>query len=247
MPSFKIAIPSHRRAEGCVKKTLAFLAEHLVPPEIIHLFLEADDVPDYILPPDYRPHIIPGRPGTKGQRAAIEDFFPIGSRLICLDDDITGLKVLGCPEYNLIDLLEECFDRADENGCALWGFHPSDNGLSMKDSVTIGLKYIIGSFFGMTLKYRLEYPTNLTEDFERTIQYYLRDGRVMRFESIGIKTKYFAIGGLHEYRVGSAQADECRAFVDKYPLLCKLRERPGKPTDILIKTISLRKISCFQN
>ena len=107
MPSFKIAIPSHRRAEGCVKKTLAFLAEHLVPPEIIHLFLEADDVPDYILPPDYRPHIIPGRPGTKGQRAAIEDFFPIGSRLICLDDDITGLKVLGCPEYNLIDLLEE--------------------------------------------------------------------------------------------------------------------------------------------
>ena len=241
MPSFKIAIPTHRRAATLVKKTLAFLAEHLIPPEIIYLFVETEEIPDYLaaLPADYMPRIVPGLPGTRGQRTAIEEYFLLGTRLVCLDDDVIGIKVLDHPEFDLIDLLEECFENADENGCSLWGFHPSDNALSMKPKTVVGLKYIIGAFFGMTLKYRLDYPSNLTEDFERTIQYYLRDGCVMRFENVGIRTKYFAAGGLQEHRLGDAQEYEMVAFANRFPELCRLRRRLSHPTDVVVRSIKL--------
>ena len=245
MPSFCIAIPTHKRAAVLVKKTLRFLAENLVPADIIHLFIQPEEIPDYlaVLPADYPVKIIHGAPGTRGQRAAIEAHFPIGTRLLCLDDDVTGVKILNHPGLPLIDMIENCFETACAAGCNLWGVYPNDNGLSMRPEIYIGITFIIGAFYGVTLKYRLDYPSNLTEDFERSLQHYIRDGRVCRYNYIGLRTKFCGPGGLEQYRKGTYQEDECIAFQNRYPIHCRLRRRPGRHTDIVIRSKAQKKIS----
>jgi len=245
MLSYAIAIPSHHRAQSIIKKTLKLLKQHNFPADMIHIFVEPSEMLAYthelLSDPIWFPKLVPGRAGTIGQRQAIEDYFAIGQRILCLDDDILGFKVMG-PVFNLPLLFEKCFAVAEGEGCNLWGLAPSDNGLSMKNSATVGLSYIIGSTFGMKLTHRLPYPCNLTEDFERTLQHYLHDGRVIRFNGIGIRTKYFSEGGLAEYRVGGAQEEAARAFHARFPALCRLRIRAGKPADVVIKTIALKRI-----
>jgi hypothetical protein len=233
--SFAIAIPTHARASTIHKKTLKLLS--VFPKDIIHIFIEPSELPDYDLS-GYR--ICTGRPGTAGQRAAIEDYFSEGTRVLCLDDDIAGIKTL--IPMQLPELFERCFDIADREGCLLWGISPSDNGLSMRDSATIGLSFIIGSCYGFTVKHKIEYDSNLTEDFERTVQYYIRGSPVIRFNGLGPRTKFDAPGGLEEFRKGTAQEDAARAFHAKYPHLCRLRIREGKQADIVIRTIAHRRL-----
>lgn len=240
----KIAIPSYKRSETLCKKTLHFLKQSGIPADSIYVFVEPNQRATYEAAlaqhhPDYLPNICEGRPGTAGQRRAIEDAF-LGERIVCLDDDIAGLKMI--QPLPLIELFAKCFDIAEREGCALWGLHPSDNRLSMKDEATVGLSYIIGSFFGMNCKHLLDYPNNLTEDFERTIQYYLRDQRVIRFNGVGIKTRYFAKGGLEEYRVDDAQENAMIQFHARYNDFCRIRRRDGKHTDVVIKTLAQKRI-----
>jgi hypothetical protein len=234
--SFVIAIPTHRRATTIHKKTLKLLS--VFPRSIIHIFIEPSEVADYDLS-GYT--ICPGRPGTIGQRQAIEDYFPEGQRVLCLDDDISAIKTLIPME--LPDLFERCFDIAAREGCLLWGVAPTDNGLSMRDSATVGLSFIIGSCFGFTVKHKIEYDSNLTEDFERTVQHYHRfKSHVIRFNGIGPRTKFAAAGGLEEFRRGTAQEDAARAFAAKYPGFCRLRIREGKQADVVIKTIAHQRL-----
>ena len=243
-PAIKIAIPSYKRSETLCKKTLHFLKSHEIPADSIYVFVEPEQRATYEAAimrhhPDYLPNMCEGRPGTAGQRRAIEDYFT-AEKIVCMDDDVAGLKMM--VPLPLAHLFSECFRIAEEQKCALWGFHPSDNALSMKDQATVGLSYIIGSCFGMHTKYLLDYPNNLTEDFERTMQYYRRDGRVIRFNGVGIRTKYFGVGGLEEFRVNGAQEAAMHAFHQRYADFCRLRVREGKPTDVVIQTIAHRRI-----
>jgi len=235
--SYVIAIPTHARATSIHKKTLKLLS--VFPKSIIHIFIEPSEMASY----DLSGYIVcPGRPGTAGQRAAIEEYFPQDTRVLCLDDDVSAIKTLVPME--LPGLFERCFDVAAKEGCLLWGISPTDNGLSMRDSATVGLSYIIGSCFGFTVKHKIEYDSNLTEDFERTVQHYSRfKSPVIRFNGIGPRTKYFASGGLEEFRKGTAQEDAARTFHAKYPQFCRLRIREGKPADVVIKTIALKRIT----
>jgi len=239
-----IAIPSHRRSETLCKKTLKFLREGGISPDSIYLFVEPEEMEQYEAAivrhhPDYIPNMCEGRPGTSGQRRAIEEFFR-GGRVVSIDDDIAGIKMLH--PQSLPDLFDACFRIADREGCVLWGVHPSDNGLSMRDAATVGLSWIPGGFYGMTVNTLFDYPSNLSEDFERSVQCYKRDGRVIRFNGVGMRTKCFGVGGLEKFREGGAQEAAMREFHSRFPHLCRLRVREGKPTDVVIKTLVQKRI-----
>jgi hypothetical protein len=193
------------------------------------------------LPPDYFPHIVQGVPGINGQRTFIEDYYPANTKVLCLDDDIRGLKCQG-PPLLFSQRIEKCFELAEENDCRLWGISPSDNGLSMKDEAVVGLRFIIGSFFGFIAGRTLEYPDPLTEDWTRTLEYYARDGRVLRFNGMGPTTSYAREpGGLSEVRKESTQAAQMQRLCLRYPL-ATLRTREGKLTDVRLKLLTEKRI-----
>ena len=241
---YSIAIPSHKRAELLCKKTLNFLKSSEFPIENIYLFINPPEVSEYTdvllkFHPDYLPQIIEGGAGTTGQRQKIEEYF-FGKKVLCIDDDVKNLKMLH--PLPLVDLIHKCFEIAERENCSLWGFQPTDNKLWLTDSADVGLKYCIGAMFGMHCRYKLNYDLDLMEDFHRTLEYFKRDGRVLRFNSIGIATTYFGKGGLEDFRKGNSQLIAATEFHNKNPTLCRLRVRDGKPPDVCIKSQIQKKI-----
>ena len=190
---------------------------------------------------DYRPKLVVGVPGINRQRRFIEEYYPVGTRVVCFDDDVTSLKMI--QRRTLLKLFESCFEIADREGCKLWGFSPTSHTLSLKDEAIVGLRYIIGAAFGFTAGHRIDYPWACAEDFTRSVEHFKRDGRVIRFNGIGINTSYYKTpGGLQTYRTPEIQQHEMEEFVEAYSDLAKLRERTGKPTDCRLKLVTEKRL-----
>jgi len=207
MTDWVVAIPSYKRPEGVVKKSLHTLLAGGVPASKITVFV-SDDPKDEeehykaLIKPDMA-KIVVGKRGLINQRQFIIDYYPKNKLIMFLDDDIGGLKRLkgehAVDVKNVSAVITEGFNEMKKHGANLWGIYPTANPFYMTDKVTSNLKYIIGAFFGIRNTkdpvYRLKY-SDTQEDKERTIRYWQKDGVVVRLNYIAPKTTYFAPGGL---------------------------------------------------
>ena len=88
---YVIAIPSYKRTETLKEKTLATLKKYKIEPSKIHIFVaDKDEEKAYkeALPNGSYGKIVVGIKGIKEIRNFITDYFPIGKKIICMDDDI---------------------------------------------------------------------------------------------------------------------------------------------------------------
>ena len=102
----------------------------------------------------------------------------------------------------------------------------------MKKKVSYELKYIIGSFWGCINKKILLENDELAglgdkEDYERTIKYYMRDGGVVRFNNISVKSNYMKEpGGLQsDGRPKDRIFKNCERLLEKYPDLITISNK----------------------
>jgi hypothetical protein len=145
--------------------------------------------------PDYE--IVVGKLGIVPQRNFIENYFE--GKLIFLDDDITHIDV-----PNLLEFFHHAFEECEKRKAYLWSVYPVYNPFfrKTKQEVTEYLSFCIGAFYGvitrkdpdLQLHYSME---GNKEDVERSIRYFKKDGKVLRFNKVGFKTKYYgSVGGL---------------------------------------------------
>ena len=242
--SFAIAIPSYKRPRTLVKKTLAFLAANEIPIEWITIFLasEAEKI-EYqkVLAPGY--NLIVGVPGIHAQRNFIENFYPVGQKLLCIDDDLSRLKMICL--MPLKEAVDKMFAICEAEQCYMWGILPYDHTMSLVDEYIVGLRYVIGVFHGLIIKEpRLPpSPSPFYEDFYRTVETFKRDGKVIRFNGFGPTTRYFKEpGGLQEFRTLELQDAAMTGFKVMYPEFCKLRRREGKYTDVRLTLVTQKRV-----
>ena len=238
---FEIAIPSYKRVDTLYKKTLHFLATAGIQSDMITIFV-ADEEQHALYKAAFSTlKIVVGVPGIGAQRAFMEAYYPLGTRVLFIDDDLRSIKT---PYTNMPfqSLIERCFQIAEKEGCSLWGFHPNDHGLSLRNQAVVGLRYIIGVLYGMVIGAPYEYPRATNEDWTRSMGAYQRDGKVLRFNGIGIATVPYSEGGLSEYRATGVQEAEMEATAAAYPDLCVVRRREGKPTDLRLKLLTQKRI-----
>jgi hypothetical protein len=121
----------------------------------------------------------------------------------------------------------------------------------MTPRITLGLQYICGGLYGVINNKKLLVSMNDKEDFQRSIQYYLEDGKTMRFNYVGIDTKGYAgqdggmnirINGINQ-RSNEIILASAVKLTEIYPLLAKLNmtKASGKP-EIRLKRIILKVI-----
>lgn len=234
---FRIAIPSYKRAGTLLKKTLRFLQRQEVPVDAVDIFLASEEeLAEYRRICGTAWHYIVGVPGIHRQREFIHTHYAEGAWILCLDDDVSGWKTL-YPGVPFQVLIERCFEIAAAEGCRLWGVYPTDFGPQLRDRYTKGLVYILGSFFGMINWHPAAgaYPHATTEDITRSIQRYLADGAVLRFDGVGPHTLYFTEpGGLQEYRTPDRQRAEMEALVARYPDHVVLRQKHDTYVDVRV-------------
>lgn len=226
---YVVAIPSYKRAEILKEKTLAVLHKYGIEPERIYVFVadkEEEEIYKNTLPEKQYNKIVVAKKGLDNARNIINDYFPVGQKIVEADDDIRGFIEFDetkprheKPLVSLKTLIEKGFSVAEKNGARLWGVYPSANGFFMKDNMSTDLRHIVGAFWGQInpgKEVRIHLQSK--EDYERTLQFWKKDGVVIRFNNVSPQTAYYKTpGGLQLQRTKEKIEDEVKFLQKHYP------------------------------
>lgn len=245
--SYQISIPSYKRATLCNTKTLVMLCKLGIDKTFINVFVTPEDLEEYklVLNPDYYNLLIVGKEGLVSQRQFIEEYYPAGTHLIFIDDDVEHLDLTMTDYITANHFFEKAFEICITNQSYIWGLYPVYNPFfrQSKEPITTTLKYIIGAFYGIITRPKCEdlFITLTTggnkEDVERTLLYYLKDRCVTRFNTIGFKTKYYGkTGGLGTLQERLGEMRKASILINTaYPYLTKIRIRKNQLYEIILR------------
>jgi len=251
-----IAIPSYQRAETLRDKTLKLLGRLEVNPSMIQVFV-ADEVEreryaSTLEPGSYRDLVV-AEPGMGAVRRFVQGYYPEGTRVLNMDDDLKELVVrdhdkakhpITPGEFDT--LCADAWRMANKTGIRLWGIYPVANQFFMKHTVTTDLRYVIGAFWGVvnTRDTALSVTLDDKEDFERTLKFYEADRGVLRFNYVALDTNYYTEpGGMQVERTEARVEESAKVLATRFPHLCvayhkktsghwelRLKDKRKKPT-----------------
>ena len=242
---YVIAIPSFNRYDTIKKKTLKMLQQNNIPTDIITIFVATSEqklLYEQELNNDYK--IVIGVLGMANIRNFITDYYDESERVVCIDDDITSIKLgnisgkLVTKINNLNEIIINGFNLCKEHDGALWGLHPSNNcrSLKSKNIITTDLKYIIGALYGVINDKSIKVSIDSAEDFERTILYYKKYGKVVRMNNMSAFTQYYATGGMASNgRTTEIDIIEKTKLCELFPEYCKIYKTNYNTTNIKLK------------
>jgi len=236
---YVVAIPSYNRPNEIIKKTLKTLANGGVDMERVFIFVANDEQAELYKPTGYK--IVVGVLGIANQRVFISNYFPIGQYIISLDDDVEELQTLH--ESKLVRLTDlhtfftSSYETLMREKLFIWGIYPVRNAFFMKSGVmTKSLKFLLGVCYGYINRNIPElYPTaEGKEDIEQSILYYKRDGGVIRFNHVAVKTKFNAVGGLGKDRY-EMNEKASQLLKEKYPDVVTIFKRKNGMCEVRLK------------
>ena len=235
--NFVVAIPTYKRYEQLKTHTLSLLKRIHLDMNKVYIFVANEEEKEKYLESlegENYYKIVVGEKGMMNIRNFICNYFEEDTNIFFMDDDlkevVMGYKHNDLEFTSLTQLIQNGFNECKKKGLNLFGFYPVSNKYFMKNNITYDLRYIIGAVYGIRNK-KIMVNTNDKEDFERTIQYYIRDGGVIRFNFISFKTNYYTNkGGMQVERNKETIKEGAEYIYNKYPDLCKLiyKEKTGR-------------------
>jgi len=228
----RIAIPSYKRSGRIVSLTLGFLEHEGYPGDRIYIFVVPEEAELYShIPSHLYKEIVIGVPGLLEQRNFITNYFPEDEILILMDDDISTIKT--SPVIPFLDLVRRGVAALNES-IGLWGIMPNDDGRKMRNNTTTHLAHLIGTFIICRNHSALQLTTAEKDDFERTILYFKKYGKVARYQGAGAVTKYEKTpGGLQSPGRRERMLAAIEHMCQKYPGFVK-RVMKAKGEDIIL-------------
>ena len=240
---YVVAIPTYKRYDEVTTKTLPTLKRGKVDKKRIFVFV-ANKSEERLyrekMDPDTYHKIVVGKKGLVPQRRYISQYFPEGTKIVSMDDDVQNMIQLKRDDSlkkisNLDSLFKRAFNTLTKHGLYLWGVYPVKNNLFMKRSVTTDLRFVIGVVHGYINRHSKDLYPNMKsvgkEDIEQSILFYLKDGGVVRFNDITFTTKFNAPGGLGTDRF-QMNKNAQEYLVKTYPKIAKARFRPDGTPEI---------------
>ena len=237
--NYIIAIPSYKRANILNQRTLAFLKRHNIPNHNIEIHVESQEMKDYyhsIIGPFYT-ILVSHAKGIGATRNYLRYHYKYETKhvnVLYLDDDIENIMDYDQPLEDLHGFVKKAFAITKSSKLNLWGISPFHNTFYLKDSITTTLKYIAGCCCGEIIdrnKHDIYTDVDHAEDFLFTMEHFIRDNGVIRFNKIAIITKYFeqeggiceSVGGLAERK--KTMETNCKYIAERYPQMCRLIEK----------------------
>jgi hypothetical protein len=131
------------------------------------------------------------------------------------------------PLTDLDKFVTKAFQTLRDKHLYLWGIYPINNPYFMTQHITTDLRLIVGPVWGKINRYDEDLVLTLDEkeDVERTLQHYLKDNGVLRFNNLSAVTTYYKTpGGMQAHqRDRKKDALESALYLHKkYPELTKL-------------------------
>ena len=137
---------------------------------------------------------------------------------------------------DLDTFIKKAFNKCKTNGIFLWGVYPLANAYFMTDTTTTDLRFIVGPMFGMINRHRpdLQLTLDEKENSERTLQHWVIDKKVLRFNNVGIETKYYKNKGGMQNEGKDRKEEALKSVIylhNKYPSITKIHlgKKSGVP------------------
>lgn len=233
---FKIAIPSYKRSDIISNKTLATLNRGGVLNEDIYIFVVAEEEELYKKAcPHYK--VVVGVLGLVAQRNFIHSYFPVGTPILMIDDDIKELYYAIDDKTkqeitNIPFLLGRMLFRMKIEKVSICGVYPVDNPkfASANQEITTDFRFLIGCCYLVrnTHETVIDKEDEEVEDKARTIKYFEKEKKTLRFNWLCVKTTFCAKGGMSHSTRNQTHADEAKRLVLKYPQYLRLKQSKGK-------------------
>ena len=232
---FKVAIPSYFRSNAIASKTLAVLGLGGVPVSDIYIFVVPEEEAAYKKACSGY-NVITGVKGLVEQRKFIQRYFPLNTNIVMMDDDVEDIFKASyknekhvkevIPDLN--DLFTVMFQRMSQENVSLCGIcaHTNLKFALAGAEVSTNLKYVVGALY---LIKNTRDPSvqpsciDSLEDRERTVMYYKKEKKILRFNHICIKTKYFGKGGLESPDRLMRHSGASQELVERYPEYLRLK------------------------
>ncbi len=239
MINYQIAIPSYKRSETVMNKTLRLLEEYNLDPSRIKVFINAEEEGEY---DRYKKtlgahkftetiEIVKGVPTIGAQRNFIEKWYPEGTHVMCFDDDVeqvqrkSGEQTLARVDDLEKDVILKGFSECEKSGAKVFGIYAASNPFFMSYRVNTKLCYIIASMYGFIADHDpcLNRVTSHGEDYEYSMRQYKKHGVLIRLNDITVKSNYYKeIGGFQEYRTEKMIHDSISWLAEEFSDLCTM-------------------------
>jgi hypothetical protein len=239
LKDYQICIPSYKRHDTVMRKTLAVLESYNVDPARIKVFVNAEEEGEYenytrtLATTEYTKNIevVKGVPTIGKQRNFIEKWYPEGTYVMSFDDDIEEVQVKD-GEQNLLrvedferDVVLRGFQACEDNNAKTFGIYAASNAYFMKHRTYTKLCYIIASMYGFIADPdpSLDRVTNHGEDYEYSMRQYRKHGVVVRLDDITVKSNYYKEeGGLQTFRTAENIKESIEWIANEFDDLCSM-------------------------
>jgi hypothetical protein len=253
----RIAIPTYNRYTILKKSSLDCLRRNNVPLDMIDIWVATEEEKvkyQEVIGSEY--NIIVGVIGIVHQRNLMTDHYPEGDELFYLDDDVYSFHKLNNGKLteidNLLEFIANGFDILKKTKASLFGVYPVKNHFFMNDEITTHLSHIVGCSYGTINDRSIRLTVgNFKDDYELTLKHYLKAGKVIRFNNMTIKTKFFTEkGGLQTAGMRSWEDIDrsAKELIAQYPEYCKMNtaskkvDKESKKLITQIKFISKKQV-----
>ena len=230
-----VAIPSYKRSTSISQKTLAFLASVGYPADKISIFVadtSEEELYRKAVPKELYGQIVIGVSGLAQQRNFITNYYQENQIYIGMDDDI---RKIDCPFKNFCGIISDAVARIETGEGGLFGVLPNDDKRRYSDDTTSHLSHIIGSFFICRNHREILVTHTEKDDYERSILYFKRYGKIFRYRGAGVATSYCGgSGGLQQEGRSERMLEGVLNLVARYPGLCKRKDKNGMPDVTLL-------------
>ena len=215
---YRIAIPTYNRPKILREKTLALIERSNLSMLDIDIFVENETqlalytkelIEDF---PELN-YIVTHTNGICEKRNFVRYYYSMENFcawVFNLDDDLDYIMDKdNQPFLDFHNFIMSGFTECERVGATLFGISPLINNFFLRDKVTYNLNYIIGAFFGVIFeKDEMPFLTDMEhyEDFDFSLAHYFKDKKIVRYNHLGLKTKYFEDTGGITYQMGGREA-----------------------------------------
>jgi len=229
---------SSKRSDSIVNKTIRTLHRGGFT-GFLYLIVPHEEVADYIQAVRDSPVMCLINGSERGlvkQRKRLRDMWPPGQEIVFIDDDVTNIKIWNNgrlePCLRLMELVDACFEFLAATDSLIWGVYPICNALFMNPRMAKGNCYVVGAFYGMINDPRLPEPEiDELEDYERQLSEQAAGRPPIRFNWIGVETRYFKNpGGMQQDRSPEKREAAVNNIEERYSAIVKaVRRKDGTP------------------
>lgn len=214
--NIRIAVPTYNRPNIFKDKTLDLIKRTNIPLDIVDVIIENEEqVKMYKDSIDENlNYVVSNTMGICEKRNFVRYYYKHESPnkyTFCMDDDIDRiLKKDGTEMTDILEFIKTGFETCEKENATLFGICPLHNPFFLREGYSTNLNYIIGCFFGFIRPPDDEEPyyTEMEhwEDFDFSLAHFHRDGKIVRFNYLGLETKYFEPTGGITFEFGGKEA-----------------------------------------